>query len=163
MDLKEMNFIFNSWIRTALANKNFAGLERSSLAAAVRETIMSLLDRGAEIDVAVWADDPSVIAGYVCYETSKQFPLIHFVYVKDKFREGGLGSTLVAQGRAEKPGRLVYTFKNKNTKRVIREGNYRPFLVRNNDDQINKALKSPADGAGSVHSDHEHFSPHLGD
>jgi GNAT superfamily N-acetyltransferase len=143
-DPTELGLVLNSWVRTALANKNFAGLERSALATAVRETIMSLLDRGAQIDVAVWAEDPSVIAGYVCYEATRDYPLIHFVYVKDKFREGGLGSDLVAHGRAQKPGLIHYTFKNRNTKRVIRTGSYRPFLVRTDDDKGTTDIKTAA-------------------
>lgn len=161
-DPKEVGFILNSWIRTALANKNFAGIARQALATAVQETIMNLLDRGAQIDVAVWAEDPSIIAGYVCYEDTRDYPLIHFVYVKDKFRDGGLGSTLVCHGRAEKPGRLTYTFKNKNTKRVIREGNYRPFLVRNDDHHATPGQK-PNDRTGDDSKGCGHLSTELGD
>lgn len=145
--LVDLPFIFKCWIRTALAAKQFAGLDRPALVVAVQETIMSLLDRGARIDVAVWEEDPTVIAGFVCYDAQKSFPLIHFVYVKDTFRNTGIGSTLVCHGRSEKPGRLSYTFKNKNTKRVIREGNYRPFLVRN-DDHISATRENTYDSLG---------------
>ena len=127
---EDLPFIYKSWIRTALAAKQYGSICRPFLADAVKQTIDWLLANGSTVMVSCWAEDPTALSGFVCFGLESKIPVIHFVYVKNAHRGHGVGSDLVAIGRARKPGKISYTFKTRYTPRVLREADYKPFLVR---------------------------------
>lgn len=113
-----------------MAAKQYGSLCRPFLADAVKQTIDWLLANGSTITVSCWADDPTVLSGFVCYNTKSDVPILHFVYVKNGFRGQGTGGDLVAVGRNSKPGKMHYTFRTRHTPKILREAAYSPFLVR---------------------------------
>jgi GNAT superfamily N-acetyltransferase len=139
---KDKGFILKSWIRS-YANSPWAGaLSRERLMKAITGTIADLRQRGAEWVVAASASNPDVLYGFVCFERGWPWPLLHYVYVKDMYRNMGIGSQLVGQtachllndtGGKMTP-RLRYTFRAATKPRflpeAIRSGKFSPQLAR---------------------------------
>lgn len=123
-------FILKSWVRCALESKQYAGLSRQRTVDALRGTIADLVERGANITVAANPSNPSQIMGFVCYERCCDFPVVHFVYVKELYRGLRIASSLLAIARGNKPGKLHYTFKGRAVRGLAPEGKWQPFLIR---------------------------------
>lgn len=51
-----------------------------------------IVERGARVDVASWADDPMVILGWACSEGQ----VLHYVWVRRDFRGQGIARQLVS-------------------------------------------------------------------
>lgn len=129
----DWRFVLKSWIRS-YANSPWAGaLTRQRQVEAIRGTIGDLLKRGARVVLAVLAKRPTQILGFICFETDRPHPLIHFAYVKGLYRrQFGLGTALVELACEGKEGPVQYTFRtgHKDTPRAVKEGRYRPALAR---------------------------------
>jgi len=89
----------------------YAGLIPNHIYRTVYETcIDDLLSRGAKIDVLCSAADPDYIVGYVCHEHNpekfKGKHVLHYVFIREKFRMVGLAKMLLAE-----LGEALYTFR----------------------------------------------------
>lgn len=132
--LQDKGFILKNWIRN-YANSPFAGAHtRKRLMDAIVGTIKDLRQRGAHWVVAYAAEHPEVLHGFVCYEDGYPWPLLHYVFVKGRYRNGGIGSDLVEIAQGDSENTLRYTFetatKPSRRPRLLRNGFYRPNLAR---------------------------------
>lgn len=128
---RDLAFVIKSWVRSYAADKRAGSMTRARLVAAIRGTIDDLLHQPTtRLMLAVNALAPDQIWGFVCFDVGRDFPVLHFVYVKSLFRECGIGSGLVARAREDKPGVIRYTFDTADRRHVVREGHFKPGLVR---------------------------------
>lgn len=93
------------------------------------DAVTQLLARGAVVEVAGVRGRPEAILGYAASERVRDGLALHYVYVKDFYRRGGLGSELVL--RAERkhcpddpPRRRFYTHRTRDTARVCPSGTW---------------------------------------
>ncbi len=122
----DLPFVFDSWIRSFEQSENSGPYSRKLVVDAIRGTIKALLDDGAQITVACFEEDPNVLAGFVCFETRYEFPVVHYVYCKDGAREAGLGSALVEQACQGHADQARYTFRTGAAKSLLPRGKWRP-------------------------------------
>ncbi len=126
----DLKFVVKSWVRS-FANSDWAGpMSRERLVRAIKGTIADLIARGAEVWVACLAEHTDFIFGFVCFERDWQWPLVHFVYVRDDYRDNGIGKVLVGHATDNRENDARYTFKTRYTRRVLPQGRYAPALAR---------------------------------
>jgi hypothetical protein len=70
-------------------------MSRERQVQAIRGTVLDLIKRGATIQIVCLTSRPEFILGFVCYEQSADGPVIHYVYVKNGYRENGIASALL--------------------------------------------------------------------
>lgn len=132
--VEDKGFILKNWIRNFVRSPYAGPYTKPKLIDALIATIKDLRKRGAKWVVAYSGEHPEVLYGFVCYEEGYPWPLLHYVFVKGRYRDGGIGAALVqiAQGESEK--KLRYTFetatKPRRRPRLLRNGVHRPNLAR---------------------------------
>lgn len=113
----EFKFIFDSWANS-FRKSPWAGCIPNHLYDQVsRECARSILDRGARVIAAVTPIEgqeeqfPAVrrVMGYSVSEPGRN--VLHFLYVKDKFRGMGIGRRILEQTCAA--GEWTYTFRTR--------------------------------------------------
>ncbi len=104
----DYNCVLSDWAKS-MKNSEFAGVcPNNEWHRLMKMVLDGVLDRGAEIVVAVSDEDRDHILGWTCYERSLSgVSVVHYVFVKDDFREDhGIGKALL--GIAAQ-GYFVYT------------------------------------------------------
>lgn len=116
---EEFKIIFDAWANS-FRKSPWAGCVPNHMWDAVsREAARSILDRGARVLVAVTPiagqEDqfPEVrrVMGYSVSEPDRG--ILHWLYVKEKFRGVGIGSALLEATCPESTGEWQYTFRTK--------------------------------------------------
>lgn len=87
------------------------------------DSVTQLLARGAVVEVAGVVGRPGDVLGYCSSERVRDGIALHYVYVKDFYRRGGLGSELVRRAERthypdEPPKRRFFTHRTRDTGRV---------------------------------------------
>ena len=89
----DVPFVMSSWLAsfwdTGLAR---SGLSKGAFQDVHRRLVNAIVQR-APCAVASWESDPSVILGWVCFELHPN--ILHYVYVKEPFRQSGIASSLI--------------------------------------------------------------------
>ncbi len=110
----DMRCVTSNWLKS-FRDSPWAGcVSNDQYYDAYSETLRQLFVRGTKILVACNKDDADQIVGWIAIEDVKGGCAVHYVYVKDGFRQGGLASELVRRALANKePGRRFYTFRTR--------------------------------------------------
>lgn len=97
-----VGFITNTWLKS-YRNSAFAwGMNDDTYYKFHHDIIANLIVKGSCL-VATLKHDPSHFLGYICYDvrteigTGKPMLVIHYIYVKRRFRDLGLASHLLQQ------------------------------------------------------------------
>lgn len=128
----ELGFVVKNWIRS-YANSPWAGaMSRELQVGAIRGTIFDLLRRGAELQIAYLKSSPDKLLGFVCYERDFPWPVVHYVYVKERYRQCGIGRALVeTAAEGSDKASVRYTHKTVLGQYLFpRDRYYRPRLAR---------------------------------
>lgn len=90
------SFIFATWLRSYRHSSQFAKrITNEVYFKRHHKVIERILERtGVTALVAVLPDDPTIILGYLIGEQFQHMPVIHFVYVKQAFRNNGIAQAL---------------------------------------------------------------------
>lgn len=96
---EDLGFVIKCWTRSYANSPHAGAMTRARQVAAIRGTVLDLLQRGAVVKVLCLASRPDFILGFVCYEQLPNFPVVHYVYVRFGYRQSGLGSALVESVR----------------------------------------------------------------
>lgn len=126
----DLHFVVKSWLRS-YANSPYAGaITRERQMSAIKGTIADLHERpGTQAWVACLKDRPNFIVGFVVFEEGRDFGLVHYVYVKDNFRDRGFGRWLVSKASGDHD-RTLYTHKTSRSHYLFRDVDYEPALAR---------------------------------
>lgn len=129
---KDYPFILQSWVRTYTRSQRWGPLSPRAVAGAVHTSILELLKQpGVTIAIATNPTNPWFIFGYVVFSHDDAGPILHWVYVKDLYRDMGIGPDLVAHACGEAPGALRFTYKTPAAKKVLpSEATWSPQLAR---------------------------------
>jgi GNAT superfamily N-acetyltransferase len=137
---KDYPFILQSWVRTYARSFEEGPLWPRAIADAVHASVQRRLSRaGVEVAVATNPTNPWFIFAYVVFERTPDGPVVHWVYVKDMYRNMGIGSDLVAYARGDAPGPLRITYRTPAAARLMPEAVYAPKLTRSQSDYQRKA------------------------
>ncbi len=90
----DMDFVFDSWMRSFRK----AGVNRlipeDYYKAWQSKRIEQVLKSGSKILIACSADNIDSVLGWLCYTTYDGEPVVHFTYVKSKYRRSGLAKMM---------------------------------------------------------------------
>lgn len=95
--------LFNSWCQQIRRKKPFCGMNDDEFKLYVDSVIRFVVVR-ADVDVVCPDDDDSVIIGFMCSEADKK--LLHYLYIKRKFRREGIARWLMLSRFGSDIGRL---------------------------------------------------------
>jgi len=143
---EDMRFIRHSWVES-FRTSHYAGvIPMSDYFRIYHEVISSISGRdGAETLVAFNPLHPDQICGFCCYESGYTIPLLHYVYVKEDFRQlpskdesfqHGLAAMLLEQAGIHPKEPYYYTFKTGVWARLSKWGGpfsggiFKPLLAR---------------------------------
>lgn len=132
---QDQRFLWDSWSKS-FKHSRYAGVVRNiDYHAATVSVIEDLLRRGAVVEVVCARHRPDQILGYVCWEALGKDRALHYVYVKDPFRQEGLATALLERIRAAAPqeARLYHTFRTEDfDRRLNRDGawSHAPEIAR---------------------------------
>lgn len=105
-DESEINFIVQTWLRTHKKHSHFFKDVPDSRFFLHRDLVVKALLVRAQVRVAALPDSDVTILGWICWETLSDETLLHYIYVKDAFRNSGVGRSLLA---TVPPGKVVVT------------------------------------------------------
>jgi GNAT superfamily N-acetyltransferase len=122
-------FIYDSWLR-AYRGSNFAGpIADIAYYDAYRKTIDQLITRStSRLIVASLVDVPTEMFGYCCSEQGR-LPILHWCYVKSKYRQNGIGTMLLDDAIGVRR-HYAYTFRTPDSGYLQRSASavYQPSL-----------------------------------
>lgn len=97
---QDVAFIFNSWLKS---NRHSAGLfdVPTPVYFAQHHLLIEGLLKNCTTTMACNVDDASQIFGFIVYETVEGTPVIHYIYVKEPYRQLGLGRVLTEQAQID--------------------------------------------------------------
>jgi len=129
-----INFIFNSWLKSYKDSATVKFVSPNIYYDGQHKVIEKLL-KTAKTLVAVDAQDPQHILGYLNYEVVDNVFVLHFGYVKQKFRNTGVLKALVAEAGHITGTAGCYTHDTKSCSAIMPKFNlvFHPYLLINRD------------------------------
>lgn len=134
----DIPFLMSSWLQSFRENSEHRYVEPKLYFSAQQQLVGKLLARSVNL-IAVNADEPNQILGWICAERLAGNVLcVHFVYVKGAYRRHGLAKALVQKFLdADKPDVVMYTHLTKKAKQIkksrpdhpVKEWVYNPYLL----------------------------------
>jgi len=128
-DKSEVGFVYKSWLNSY---KNHADVIPYSM---YRKLYQAIVDRilkrdGACVVLAYNPAEPDQLLGFAAIERNS--PTLHYMYVKDDFRQKGVGSDLLEYILRDECS-FNFTFSTAMGRKFFRPrgGKYKPRLVRN--------------------------------
>lgn len=100
----DVNFILATWLKTYKYSGDLPARVRDSEYFSTYEPILKELLSRATVTVACLIDDPDVVIGYVCYEPE----MLHWVHVKESWRNLGLAKLLVVKSGVSETARFTH-------------------------------------------------------
>lgn len=90
-------FVFSTWLKNYRHSSYFAKRIRSSIFFPGHQKVLELLFEKPTLRVVVATpiDDDQTILGYLAAEFHHTKPVIHFIFIKDAFRNMGIAKALV--------------------------------------------------------------------
>lgn len=142
----DMRFVRHSWVES-FRTSHYAGvIPMSEYFKIYHDVVRGLMDRdGCEVLIAHHSLHPTQIFGFCCYEQGFTIPLIHYMYVKEDFRQlpskddsfsEGIATMLMKQVGFSPKDPFYYTFKTGTWSRLVRweapfsGGVYKPMFAR---------------------------------
>ena len=91
----DLGFVVKSYVRS-YANSPWAGsMTRERQIEAVRGTLLDLIKRGVDVQVVCLESRPEFLLGFIASEQTDRGPVVHYVYVKQMYRQSGIGRGMV--------------------------------------------------------------------
>jgi ribosomal protein S18 acetylase RimI-like enzyme len=125
----DLPFVFDSWLRAYKGSRFVGPVADSAYYDAYRKTIEQLISRQrSRLMIAALRDIPTEIFGY-CLSESGRLPIVHWCYVKSKYRQAGIGSMLLADALGDRK-HYAYTFRTTDSPWLQRHASavYQPQL-----------------------------------
>jgi hypothetical protein len=146
----DLGFVIKAWVRS-YANSPYAGsMSRERQVTAIRGTIFDLIKRGAEVKLVCLSARPDFILGFICSEQSPDGPIVHYVYVKNNFRQSGIGSGLVESICAKPDVQVKTSHRTPLGDCLFKSRQYNPKLSRyQKEGGVSGRVPSPPDADGA--------------
>lgn len=127
----ELPAVYESWAGTHKTSRTAGCIPNHLYAEVTFAAITGLLQRGAKVSVLTAQDAPSVVLGWVCWEPDRRGPrpIVHYIFVRDGFRERGYASLLLKSIGIGSGERFIYTHETSFAKR-FKGGAHNPGVAR---------------------------------
>jgi hypothetical protein len=127
----EIPAVLEAWAGTHKRSKSAGCIPNHLFDQVTAEAVTGLLRRGARVDVLEAKSQPGVVLGWVCTEPDPRSdkPIVHYLFVKDGFRQRGYGRLLLAEVGIQRGDRFVHTYETSFAKH-FRGGTHNPGLAR---------------------------------
>ena len=108
---EELPAVLESWAGTYKRSRSSGCIQNHLFNEVTFASITGLLRRGAQVSVLTAREAPSVVLGWVCHEPDHRSatPIVHYLFVKDRFRERGYARLMLAELGIKKGDRFIYT------------------------------------------------------
>lgn len=132
---EDANFIFNSWLRS-YRNSPFARNISNTIYFNEQHKLLEELVKTCKVVVACNESDTSQIYGYIVGDNIDGFLVIHYLYVKQSFRNMGIGKSLLNMFDHDIDKAAIYTHHTKIADRLAPRFNliYHPYVLHTNYD-----------------------------
>ena len=108
---KDQNYVTSTWVNSLVCEKEWTRRD-------CRNVVDDLLERkDTRLRLAAIQSDPNSIVGWIAYVEKPA--VLHYVYVRNRYRGHGVGRMLVDAAGLLKPPALVYTLRGPSWKQVI--------------------------------------------
>ncbi len=109
---KDAAFVLDSWLMS-FRSSHFSGpISFKRYRAVYTEEVTDLVTRDrATVNVAYNRHDPAQIFGFLCFESGHRHPVLHYIYVKQAFRNRGIGKLLTDDAGINLRRRFFYTYR----------------------------------------------------
>lgn len=106
----DKEFVYANWLRKYKEQSYFAKRIRNVIFFKEHHKIIDhiMSKPSTTVVVASSKDEPDVNAGFMVYEKTAEIPTIHFVYVKEVYKNMGVATTLLATQSID-PNHLKFT------------------------------------------------------
>ena len=123
-------FIFNSWLKSYRFSHFGEKITNTIYFAEHHKVIERLIDN-SKVLVACNPEEPSQVYGYIIGEEVDGIFVLHFIYVKQTFRNMGVGKTLLDAWGHNKEKAGVYTHHTRMADKLAAKYNfvYHPYLM----------------------------------
>lgn len=105
---EDVNFIFASWLRSYRASK-WAKQITNTVYFAEHHKVLERLLKNNKVFVACHNDDPGQLYGFICADKIDNIFCLHYIYVKQTFRNLGIGTMLLNAFEHDPNFAAVYT------------------------------------------------------
>ena len=129
----DASFIFSSWLKS-YRQSYFARTISNTIYFDQHHAVLRRLIKRCSTDIACNPEDPSQIYGYIVHESVTGIPVVHYVYVKQTFRNMGIGKALLEKAKTfEEAG--VYTHHTKMAEKLAAKHSvtHHPYLALESD------------------------------
>ena len=109
---EDVAFIFNSWLKS-FRSSPFARVLSNEIYFAGHHKLIEKVLRRSQVSVVCNVDDSSQIFGYSVTERITGVLVIHYIYVKDSYRNMGIANTLLQNAGHDKRNFSCYTHHTK--------------------------------------------------
>tara|TARA_B100001123_G_C14877819_1_gene854719 strand:+ start:201 stop:749 length:549 start_codon:yes stop_codon:yes gene_type:complete len=159
-DMREgdIRFVRYTWVEN-FRTSHYAGvIPMGDYFRIYHRIIRKLMDRdGVAIKIAYNPQHPTQIYGFCCYEDGFDIPVLHYIYVKEDFRQlpakddsfkAGIATLLLKECSINPELPFYYTFKTGAWARLVKWGGpfsggvFRPLLARFDKDDAVSHMKS---------------------
>lgn len=130
---EDANFIFNSWLksyRPSEATKNIS----NTIYFNEHHKILEELVKKCKVIIACNETDTSQIYGYIVADNVDGFLVTHYIYVKQAFRNMGIGKALLNTFNHSLDNAAIYTHHTKIAEKIAHRFNliYHPYILFTN-------------------------------
>ena len=141
---EDLNFVFNSWLKSYRAS----AFSRSVTNTIYFDNHHKLIEKyvlAGNHYIACDQNDPSQIFGYVVAERVDGILVIHYLYVKQSFRNMGIGKLLLEQVGFDVKTASIFTHMSEQANRLAAKYNfiYHPYLAFNVSERLEEQPKDP--------------------
>lgn len=107
----ELAAVMEAWAGTYRKSRSAGCIPNHLFNEVTFTAITQLLQRGAHVQVLVDKRAPELVLAWICFEQDKRSsqPVVHYMFVRDGFRQRGLSKVLLAAAGMQSDGKFVYT------------------------------------------------------
>lgn len=104
----DKNFIYSTWLQNYKYSSYFAKRIKPHVFFTGHQKIIDhLIAKPIKVLIACPKNDDETICGYIAYEFKNDKPILHFIFIKEAFREMGIAKNLLKAAKIETP---TFTF-----------------------------------------------------
>lgn len=126
----DVSFVFNSWLKSHRHSDSTRGIS-SPVYYAGHHRLIERIILQSKVLIACNKDDESQIYGYICAGHVDGILAVHYIYIKQTYRNLGIGKELLNQFQHDFATASCYTHKNRMSDLLAEKYNmvYHPYLT----------------------------------
>jgi hypothetical protein len=126
----DISFIFSSWLKS-FRDSRFASAITTTIYYTEHHKVVERLLKTCDVYVACNPKDGTELFGYICAEKVDGILVVHYIYVKNTYRQLGLAKTLLNQFSHNPSAAAIFTHNTRASEKLASRFNfvYSPYLA----------------------------------